>query len=97
MIQNVNHLYENLSEAEEVIFFGHSLNRMDYCYFEDFFNLIASSIGVPKCLTFITKNKESEQTIRNNLGQEIVVNLFSYLKSIDFIHTDYLYSENKKI
>lgn len=92
MIQNTNHLYNNLSEAQEVIFFGHSLNQMDYCYFEDYFNTKSSPKRKSQCLTFITKNEDSELVIRENLGQDININIFSQLKTVDFIHTDYFYS-----
>ena len=95
MIQNANHLYDNLSEAQEVIFFGHSLNQMDYCYFEIFFNLTSSPKDKLQRLIFITKNEESELSIRENLGQDTNISIYSHLKGVDFIHTDYFYSGNE--
>lgn len=96
MIQKANHLYENLIEAEEVIFFGHSMNWMDYCYFEDYFKFIGSPQGMPVRLTFITLDEKSERQIRDNIGEETIIALHNYLKSIDFIHTELVKNGKEK-
>lgn len=94
MLQKATHIYEYLKDAHEVIFFGHSMNLMDYCYFEDFFKQLSTPIAATVDLTFITLDKKSERTIRDNIDN--VTALHIYLNSINFIHTESLYNRDKK-
>lgn len=94
MLQSATHIHEYLKEAHEVIFFGHSMNLIDYCYFEDFFKQLSTPIAEKVNLTFITLDKKSERTIRDNIDN--VTALHIYLKSINFIHTKFLYNKDKK-
>lgn len=94
MLQKATHIHEYLKDAHEVIFFGHSMNFMDYCYFEDFFKQLSTPNAATVDLTFITLDKKSERTIRDNIDN--VTALHVYLKSIHFIHTKFLYNKDKK-
>ncbi|MBQ9267634.1 MAG: hypothetical protein IJ217_05085 [Clostridia bacterium] len=91
MIDSANHLYKKLIESQEIIIFGHSLNMIDYCYFEDYFKWISSPNGMPVHLTFITLNKKTEREIRDNIGEETIIKMHYYLQSVDFIHTKSIY------
>lgn len=95
MIDCANHLYKKLIGSREVIIFGHSLNMIDYCYFEDYFKWISSANGMPVHLTFITLNKKTEREIRDNIGEETIIKMHYYLQSIDFIHTKSIYEGQK--
>lgn len=94
MLQKATHIHEYLKDAHEVVFFGHSMNYMDYCYFEDFFKQLSTPDAATVDLTFITLDKKSERTIRDNIDN--VTALHVYLKSINFIHTKSIYSKDKK-
>lgn len=67
MINRPNNIIEKLYNANEVIFFGHSLNKFDFHYFKEFFEYICYPIDHELHLTFITKDEKSELDIRNNL------------------------------
>ena len=90
MVSNPNNIIENLWTANEVIFFGHSLNVFDYSYFKEFFDYICSPIDHELNLTFITKNQKSEEEIRINLFEQgiDVRNLFKSNIKTTFIHTE---------
>lgn len=38
-LKKANHIARNILEAKEIIFFGHSINEMDFGYFKDFFKV----------------------------------------------------------
>lgn len=69
-INRPNNIIAKLYEANEVIFFGHSLNEFDYPYFKEFFEYICYPIDHELHLTFITKDEKSELDIRNNLFEQ---------------------------
>lgn len=69
-INRPNNIIAKLYEANEVIFFGHSLNEFDYPYFKEFFEYICYPIDHDLHLTFVTKDKNSETAIRNNLFEQ---------------------------
>ena len=70
MINRPNNIIKKLLEANEVIFFGHSLNEFDFPYFKEFFEYICYPIDHDLHLTFVTKDKNSETAIRNNLFEQ---------------------------
>ena len=70
MINRPNNIIEKLYKANEVIFFGHSLNEFDFPYFKEFFEYICYPIDHELHLTFITKDEKSELDIRNNLQSQ---------------------------
>lgn len=95
MLHDTNDLVKSLRNASEVIFFGHSVNEMDFCYFRDFF----MKVSVPpqpypkKFLTFITKDEKSLRNIKDNIRNQgiNVTDMYCNLEVFDFILTDYVY------
>ena len=82
----------DLSEAEEVIFFGHSLGSTDYHYFSQFFKQKSKpdlkqneSIRI----SFITANNESHIAILNQLRNmnDSNTNLLFDQNDIEFYYT----------
>ena len=71
---------------------------MDFCYFKDFFNYVSTENKNKKNITIITKDEDSERTIRDNIyNQGITVSsLFDKPNSFEFIHTQKLNDQNKE-
>lgn len=101
-LKKVNHpqypstnLGRDLMEADEVVFFGHSLNRIDFDYFRDFF-VTCSQYNETKTtstrITIIDKDNDSIQSIKNNLKSNgiSVTSLCSY-SHVTFIAIDNYY------
>ena len=67
-----NNLIENLDEANEIVFFGHSINGMDFPYFKDFFKKQSqpSRDFKRKRITIFTYDINSEEKIRDNFREE---------------------------
>lgn len=67
-----NNLIEALEEANEIVFFGHSINGMDFPYFKDFFvkQSQSSQNFKRKRITIFTYDNESEEKIRDNFREE---------------------------
>jgi hypothetical protein len=95
-LKKANHIARNILEAKEIIFFGHSINEMDFGYFKEFFK-VASASPVPiRHLTIITYDDESERNIKDNIRNQgiSVSDLFSNLWTFDIIKTSKLYDNN---
>ena len=88
-------LLKDLMDKDEYIFFGHSLNGMDYNYFNSLFISLAGSVSKTPRLTIITKNEYDEYSFKNYLRRNISLQgLFS--NSIPtFILTDEVYRGNE--
>ena len=67
-----NNLIESLDEANEIVFFGHSINGMDFPYFKDFFKKQSqpSKEFTRKKITIFTYDLASEEKIRDNFREE---------------------------
>ena len=67
-----NNLIEALEKAHEIVFFGHSINGMDFPYFNDFFKKqsLPSKDFKRKRITIFTFDDESEERIRDNFREE---------------------------
>ena len=67
-----NNLIESMDKADEIVFFGHSINGMDFPYFRDFFMKQSqpSMNFKRKRLTIFTYDSNSEEKIRNNFREE---------------------------
>lgn len=92
-------LQDDLEMSESVIFFGHSINGMDFPYFKDFFTrLIDLSVksGRKKNVTIITYDAESEMQIKDNLRRNgiDVRSLFNKV-ALEFILTKEVLNGNK--
>lgn len=81
--------------AKNVIFFGHSLNQMDFGYFEGYFKLLASNIDKDRRLTIITKDDKSRVSIFDNIRRMgiSVRDIYVHTK-VEYILTDNL--DNKE-
>lgn len=84
---------QRMREATDVIIFGHSLNRMDFCYFVDYFNSKEDVVS-GKHLTIICKNAESEKTIRKNV--EYCLGHSAIFDNADVIHSELFYTNNQQ-
>ena len=98
MLKRANHVAKNILEAKEIIFFGHSINEMDFCYFREFFKVASAAPEPIRHLTIITYDEESERTIKDNIRNQgiSVSDLYSNLRTFDFIHTKNVYAGGKE-
>ena len=98
MLKRANHVAKNILEAKEIIFFGHSINEMDFCYFREFFKSASAAPEPIRHLTIITYDEESERNIKDNIRNQgiSVSDLFSNLRTFDFIHTKNVYAGGKE-
>lgn len=81
-------LKQNLTQATEAIIFGHSFNRMDYCYFKDFFDATQSGQQICTNLTIICKDAKSEEDIRQRLTNNVCLSNVENHVDLNFIHTN---------
>ena len=56
-----------LIEANEVIFFGHSLNPMDFSYFKSYFDYVAQTSSANQSLTFFCLDENNILSLDVNL------------------------------
>jgi len=98
MLNRANHVARNLLEAKEIIFYGHSVNEMDFGYFREFFKAVSSAPKPVRHLTFITLNEKSERSIKDNIRNQgiSVTDLYNNLETFTFIHTEKLYKQDTK-
>ena len=65
-----SNILRDMADADSVVFFGHSLSKIDQCYFMEFF-AEQSKAGLPKDkskdITFYTLNEKSGNSIMTNL------------------------------
>ena len=88
-------ILKDLRDMDEYIFFGHSLNGMDYAYFRSaFISLSGYNLNTPR-LTIITKDVMSENAFKSFLRREGISLQGLFSNSIPtFILTDEVYSSN---
>lgn len=98
MLNRANHVARNILEAKEIIFFGHSINEMDFGYFKEFFKAASASPNPIRHLTIVTYDDESERNIKDNIRNQgiSVTDLYSNLWTFDVIHTSKLYAHDEK-
>lgn len=93
-----NNMYEDFDKADDIIFFGHSINGMDFPYFKDFFIKQSGMDGEykRKHITIFTYDDDSNQQIRNSIrkAQVDLTQLFRR-NDIQFIQTKQLYNNDK--
>lgn len=92
--KSIVHDGTSISFETEIIFFGHSLNKMDACYFEDLFHLTHHSVQ-EKHLTIICWNEEDEFKIRDNVRKWIDDMSFYPAWNVKFLHTKEWYEKNE--
>ncbi len=90
-----NNIGNDLMNADEVVFFGHSINRIDFDYFKDFFiarSQYNENKTTPTYITIISKDNESILSIKNNLQSNgISVTSLCQYSRLAFIPTDNYY------
>lgn len=98
MLKKTNHIARHLLAAKEIIFFGHSVNEMDFRYFKAFFQAAAQAPQPIRHLTFFTYDEESERSIKDNIQNQgiSVTDLYSNLFTFSFIHTQKYYQGDEK-
>lgn len=98
MLNKANHVARHILEAKEVIFFGHSINEMDFCYFREFFKEASAAPKPIRHLSIITYDETSERNIKDNIQNQgiSVSDLYSNLWTFDFIHTKNVYAGIKE-
>lgn len=84
-----SHLANDLLNAQNVIFFGHSLNKMDFGYFREYFNYLTSNPDKERKLTILTKDENSKVTLLDNLRKSgiSVRDIFAHT-DVEIILTD---------
>lgn len=92
-----NNMYEDFNNATDIIFFGHSINGMDFPYFKDFFIKQSGMDGeyTSKHITIFTYDDDSNQQIRNSIrnAQVDLTQLFNKNK-IQIIQTKQMYDHD---
>ena len=82
-----SNILRDLHDADSVIFFGHSIAKIDQCYFHDFF-VEQSKSSLPreqsKTITIYTLNSESGNAILTNLEGMEGVNVLNLRSNNDF-------------
>ena len=96
-LKKANHIARNILEAKEIIFFGHSINEMDFCYFREFFKIASAAPNPIRHLTIITYDENAERDIKDNIRNQgiSVSDLYSNLWTFDFIHTKKFYEKDE--
>lgn len=93
-----NNMYEDFDKADDIIFFGHSINGMDFPYFKDFFIKQSGMDGEYKSknITIFTYDDDSNQQIRNSIrnAQVDLTQLFRR-NDIKIIQTKQLYDNDR--
>lgn len=101
-LRKVNHqsyqstnLGNDLMKADEVVFFGHSLNTIDFDYFRDFFKACSKYNDVKQVdrhITIITKDERAILSIKNHLTTNgISVTLLNQYSHLSFVALDDYY------
>lgn len=93
-------LLKDLDNASDVIFFGHSINGMDFPYFKDFFqNLVTAPIEKTNTrrITIITYDEKSAMQIKDNFRRNgIDVRTLFNKVALEFIMTKGIYEGNQR-
>lgn len=93
-----NNMYEDFDKASDIIFFGHSINSMDFPYFKDFFIKQSGMDGEykRKKITVFTYDDNSDMQIRNSIrrAQVDLTQLFRR-NDIYFIQTKKIYDNDE--
>lgn len=89
MLTNANNTGYHLQEAKEIIFYGHSVNEMDFRYFKALLTTLSTTPSPSKHLTIITYDETSERNIKDNIQSQgvSVTGLYNNLRTFEFIHT----------
>lgn len=89
-----NNLINSMENADEIIFFGHSINGMDFPYFKDFFLKQSQPMEgfKRKTITIFTYDNNADQQIRNNFRNAgISLRELMARNNLTFIETERVY------
>ena len=94
MLNRATHVARHILGAKEVVFFGQSVNEMDFGYFREYFKAASAAPEPVRHLTFITLDENSERNIKDNIRNQgiSVTDLYNNLWTFDFIHTKKIYA-----
>ena len=89
MLTKANNTGYHLQEAKEIIFYGHSVNEMDFRYFKAVLTTLSTTPNPYKHLTIITYDEASERNIKDNIQSQgvSVTGLYNNLRTFEFIYT----------
>lgn len=88
-------ILKDLKDKDEYVFFGHSLNGMDYTYFKNIFGFLTSNTFSTPGLTIITKDVNAENSFKNFLRREYISLQSLYSNTVPtFILTDEIYRQS---
>lgn len=98
MLTKANNTGYHLQEAKEIIFYGHSVNEMDFRYFKSLLMTLSTTPNPFKHLTIITYDEASERDIKDNIQSQgvSVTGLYNNLRTFEFIHTQKYNDGNEK-
>lgn len=97
--ENVKIFMSDLKKADEIVIFGHSLNRIDMGYFKPFFYILCAQPNSNKRITFIEKNEDSFNCIKKRITKfaSVSYNQLNSSCSISALFTEnYENKENMK-
>lgn len=60
-------LVHDLMKSDDVIIFGHSMNRIDMGYFQEYFRMMENNEDKDKRITILTFDEDSKQQLMDNL------------------------------
>lgn len=92
-----SNIASDLLNSKNLIFFGHSLNQMDFGYFDEYFKELMTNKDTRRSLTIITKDDSSRIEILNNIRNKgiHVREIFTHT-NIKIILTDDIDNEKTK-
>ena len=87
----------DMLNSKNVIIYGHSMNQMDFGYFEVFFKILCSNVDKERTLTIITKDEASRVTIQDNLRKMgvSVMNIYAHTQ-VEYILVDKFDDKNSE-
>lgn len=90
-------LQYDMTDADEVVLFGHSMNLIDAVFFEDYLQGLTKPCERKRRLTIVTKDYASQQSLLNNIRRMgvPVPKLFAYAQ-LEFILTNNMDQEMKE-
>lgn len=80
----------DLINTQEVVIFGHSLNSMDFPYFEDYLKMLTDNMDRERKLTLITYDEESRIALLDNIRK----NGISVLKILAHTEVEFILTSN---
>lgn len=91
------HLLKHIEQTQNIIIFGHSLNRIDKFYFKPIFDVCLKN-EKKCCIIIITKDEQSDRDIRDNIREMgIELSILFQKTNLKFIHTSSISNEELEL